>query len=55
MCGIRIFEAIDGAIGVVLETPCTAEIDDFDAMLDRLWDPLAGLLVRSCKKENFDL
>jgi hypothetical protein len=48
MCGIRVFQAIDSAIGVVLEAPCTAEIDDFDAMLDCLRNPFAGLLVGSC-------
>ena len=41
--GVSVFEVVDGAVGVVLETPGAAEVDDSNAVLDGARDPLAGL------------
>jgi len=45
MFRVGVFEFVDFAVGVVLETPRTTEVDDLDAAFDGLRNPLAGLLV----------
>ncbi len=52
--GVGVVELVDGAVGVVLEAPGTAEVDDFDALSDGGGDPLARLLVRRCEEEYLD-
>ncbi len=52
--GIGVLELVDAAVGGVLETPCAAEVDDLDAVLEGVGNPLAGLLMRRGKEEDFD-
>ena len=52
--GVRVVQLVDGAVGIVLQTPGAAQVDDFDAVRDRLGDPLARLLVRRREEEHFD-
>ena len=54
MVGVGVLEAVDGAVGVLLQTPCAAEVDDLDAMFDGLRDPLAGLFVWGGEEEDLD-
>jgi len=43
--GVGVGELVDASVGVMLETPCAAEIDDLDPALDGFGNPLSGLLV----------
>ena len=52
--GVSVFQAIDGAVGVMLQTPCSAEVDNLDALRDSVRSPFARLLVRRGKKQDFD-
>ena len=46
-------EFIDGAVGVLLETPCAGEVDDANAGGEPLGRPLAGVLVGQREEDDF--
>jgi hypothetical protein len=49
--GVGIFQTVDGPIDVFLQTPGATEINDFDAPVDCLRNPLARVFVRRCQKQ----
>ena len=52
--GVGVVELVDGSVGVVLEAPGTAQVDDLDVVGEGGGNPLAGLLVRGREEENLD-
>jgi hypothetical protein len=53
-CGVGVFEVVDGAVGLVVETPCAAEVDDLDAVGEGDGGPLAGGLVGGGEEDEAD-
>ena len=53
-CGVGVGEFVDGAVGVVLQAPGGGEVDDADAVRERMRRPLAGLLVGRGEEEELD-
>jgi hypothetical protein len=51
---ICVVQLINGAVGALLEAPSSAEVDDFDSVLDGLRHPLPGLFVRGREEQDFD-
>ena len=52
-CWIGVVEFIDGAVGVLLETPCAAEVDHLNAGGEPLGCPLARVLVGQGEEDDF--
>ena len=49
-----VLEGIDGAVGRFVQAPRAAEVNDAQAMRERLGHPLTRLLMRCSKEQNLD-
>src|ERR1035438_1623769 len=49
-----VLESIDGAVGGLVQAPRAAEVDDAQAVCERLGHPLTRLLMRCGEKQDFD-
>ena len=47
---VCVLQVVDGAIAAFFQTPRPTQINDFDASLNRLRNPLPGLFVGCCEK-----
>ena len=52
--GVEVFELVDGAVGLMVETPCAAQIDDLDVVGEGNGCPLARGLVRGGEEDDVD-
>ena len=51
---VGVVELVDGSVGVIIEAPGSAEVDNFDALGDGGRDPIARLLMRCGEEEYLD-